>query len=722
MADYAANISVKVNGLNQVEKLETAVKDLTANLSKLTKVAVNPFKGQITALKQINSLLKSNAALLDKYANTKVKAAKAGGGSSTGKIDVQTEAKKLQIHQESLEILSRQVNVIREAATGSGKWSEVMQKLVRAQVEMQEGKKANLTLIRTLLRGSQQILKEEKALNGVIDQRQQTRSGEANAVRNLTQEAKELLAFERDIANFLKEQNKARAEQEKKTKARNQKIRSFAKGAGNAVDNAFGNSISGGLKALEGGAIRGAVAGLSILGAQAATAASNFSVLGNSMDFLQGPIGSAVQAIAELTGQWGLAAVAAAAFAPLLPSMAKGAVKGLEGIGKLSRGLMDLTGMTERAKPALDSLSRSFDTLMGKRDGSFLANGLFGLGPNAMNNLKLPDLNQQAQNAANNFDSKLTMTALPKVMQEFNRQLQVAYNKLEASRRISENWVNVLREGAEVIKQMKLENATQDLSRSMRELDQLNDKRVKQAQDEASYYGTTNRNLQEAIRKTRELTNTRATQPALRPAGMTDSDVVAFNESNQFMNAARPFAPGSMPGMTPDLIKKMNDEALRQASITDKVKQSWAVAGQFANKYRREIAEAAETNALNLKSNKLSVTQSRLRLEYFKKQNAELEKQKGLMALIARQVAKGMDVGGPEGLKQGKQKFGENLALGVGFPLLFGGGPGSVIGSGIGSLFGEGFGGQILGGAIGQILDQAVASGCRRSAMHSWGR
>jgi hypothetical protein len=52
--------------------------------------------------------------------------------------------------------------------------------------------------------------------------------------------------------------------------------------------------------------------------------------------------------------------------------------------------------------------------------------------------------------------------------------------------------------------------------------------------------------------------------------------------------------------------------------------------------------------------------------------------------------------------------FGENLALGAGFPLLFGGGAGSVAGSVLGSFVGPGFGGQILGGAIGQILDQAV--------------
>jgi hypothetical protein len=52
----------------------------------------------------------------------------------------------------------------------------------------------------------------------------------------------------------------------------------------------------------------------------------------------------------------------------------------------------------------------------------------------------------------------------------------------------------------------------------------------------------------------------------------------------------------------------------------------------------------------------------------------------------------------------------ESLALGVGFPLMFGAGPASLAGSLAGSFIGTGFGGQILGGAIGGIIDKAVQS------------
>jgi hypothetical protein len=50
----------------------------------------------------------------------------------------------------------------------------------------------------------------------------------------------------------------------------------------------------------------------------------------------------------------------------------------------------------------------------------------------------------------------------------------------------------------------------------------------------------------------------------------------------------------------------------------------------------------------------------------------------------------------------------ENLALGAGFPLLFGGGPAQVAGGLAGSMFGAGFGGQILGSAIAQQLADAL--------------
>lgn len=101
-----------------------------------------------------------------------------------------------------------------------------------------------------------------------------------------------------------------------------------------------------------------------------------------------------------------------------------------------------------------------------------------------------------------------------------------------------------------------------------------------------------------------------------------------------------------------------------------------------------------------------------------KAQTAEFVRQqritKQMRGVSAQAPAGGFPVEGPmsspgfRGMQKSVGRFGENLALGAGFPLLFGGGAGSVAGSVIGSFFGTGFGGQILGGALGQALDQAL--------------
>lgn len=58
-----------------------------------------------------------------------------------------------------------------------------------------------------------------------------------------------------------------------------------------------------------------------------------------------------------------------------------------------------------------------------------------------------------------------------------------------------------------------------------------------------------------------------------------------------------------------------------------------------------------------------------------------------------------------------------DLAASIGFPLLFGGGAGSVVGGAVGSLAGSalglGFGGQILGSALGQQFDKAAEAANR---------
>jgi hypothetical protein len=67
---------------------------------------------------------------------------------------------------------------------------------------------------------------------------------------------------------------------------------------------------------------------------------------------------------------------------------------------------------------------------------------------------------------------------------------------------------------------------------------------------------------------------------------------------------------------------------------------------------------------------------------------------------LAKQKQKALD-----NERKGRGQRLESLALGVGFPLLFGGGPGSVLGGAAGSFLGSGFGGQIILSAIGAQFD-----------------
>ena len=166
-------------------------------------------------------------------------------------------------------------------------------------------------------------------------------------------------------------------------------------------------------------------------------------------------------------------------------------------------------------------------------------------------------------------------------------------------------------------------------------------------------------------------------------------------------------------------IARERQNKLIQEEITKRNAVSNAIrANVEANIAESRAARAARDEAMRM--NKALAEQERLR--------RNLEK-RGLMQLSSGSIAKGVADAGfgvqgpavpPGGIKKpgaGGVKGGlgfnpaataENLALGAGFPLLFGGGAGQVAGGLIGSFFGAGFGGQILGSALGQQLEDAI--------------
>ncbi len=117
-------------------------------------------------------------------------------------------------------------------------------------------------------------------------------------------------------------------------------------------------------------------------------------------------------------------------------------------------------------------------------------------------------------------------------------------------------------------------------------------------------------------------------------------------------------------------------------------------------KIEKDISDAQLAAAEKLEKRRLKSFQTAMRRIKFQKQERLKQEQE-----IARQ----------------RQKLNEGLALGVGFPLLFGGGAGAVAGGALGAVAGSklgdggGFGLQILFSALGQQIDNFFA-GVQESA------
>ena len=92
----------------------------------------------------------------------------------------------------------------------------------------------------------------------------------------------------------------------------------------------------------------------------------------------------------------------------------------------------------------------------------------------------------------------------------------------------------------------------------------------------------------------------------------------------------------------------------------------------------------------------------------FKARNAQVKRSWATALGQLEETAK--DISQNRATQRGKRRRGrlEQVGLGAGFPLLFGGGAGSVIGGGLGGLTGS-FGAQIALSALGQQIDQFVA-------------
>ena len=166
------------------------------------------------------------------------------------------------------------------------------------------------------------------------------------------------------------------------------------------------------------------------------------------------------------------------------------------------------------------------------------------------------------------------------------------------------------------------------------------------------------------------------------------------------------------------------------SNVNLKTKSSQALIKQYADAYvaANKQAQAQEEILDNIIRKAKGITQTRLeetkaiksletrkrREEFITKEKqkqlaldrAQLSEQQKLIDAAAR--ARRAETQGAAARRKQQNQIFENIALGAGFPLLFGGGPGSILGGIAGSFVGSGFGGQILFSALGQVLDDAA--------------
>lgn len=140
-----------------------------------------------------------------------------------------------------------------------------------------------------------------------------------------------------------------------------------------------------------------------------------------------------------------------------------------------------------------------------------------------------------------------------------------------------------------------------------------------------------------------------------------------------------------------------------QNKLAEVEKQISALAQAAQKVTTFEVSGATKQTTSELeKQRKLYQESGKARKEALILANRELEVEKKINDRLAARVK----------LDQKRKDFAkraESVALGVGFPLLFGGGAGAVAGGLAGSFVGQGFGGQILLSALGQQFDAFAA-------------
>jgi hypothetical protein len=514
-------------------------------------------------------------------------------------------------------------------------------------------------------------------------------------VRAKTQQAtKGLTDVEAQITGIIKKTEQA----ERRFKGLGQALKGFG-GLASSNVKAYGKSLSvldkqlGGLgkrlgdvaQAFDfGGKTVVGVAGINAVANAAAGLSGRFSgPLGAIRDFgsgladLTAPVNAVTSAL-QAMGPAGMAtaggiAAATAAFMAFAPAAAK-AVGPAAG-----RRVQELAGSFNRLDEEIKATAGSFESLI---KGSTL-NQL---------NAQLEDAKRQVGEYRSNTEEA-----------RISAQQLVAVTKQQA---IEQRAINDLVRQAKGITQTELEEAKAVKSLKVaKKREEILKKETKAAKESAE---ATRRREEALSQEARERTaatiakrqkaleeETRRTQEAIKAnyeLGRAQ-DILADKRANAVLEMARQrrmagttmYGPGGAGPATAGFAA--NVEAARQVDAQNKA---------FAEGAKQRIEWEKKVNEIStsLQKELNSLRTKHRRERYFR----EIK--------LAEQAAKYV-----EGLERKAAQRAESLALGVGFPLLFGGGVGSVAGGALGSVIGsQGFGGQIIFSAIGQQIDTVVAN------------
>jgi hypothetical protein len=658
LATYSANINVKVSqaGLTSVGKLETALRSVYTTVSAInraTSTITAPFQGHIKALQEMNRLLAANGKLLEEQVNLSSKINNAGGGG--GRKGSGPDPRVL---QEQTEQLQRQIGLLRDRARAFGLENAAMDKLRGAWIELNKGGDINLTLVRQMIRNARELVKFEEDRVTIV--KSATKTG-ADEYQNRIRLARELREFETETAREVRRLRKEDEVDEIASSKRRADLAnvagSVAKVGGKAagkVDSAFGNVFSKTGSAIEGAVIRGGAAAGVMAGADVVQAVEGMKIFGQQLPQLTG-VAAAVEnllsGISHLPGGLGAAAVAAAAFAPWLPKIGSAAYEAGAALGKL-----------EAAKPFKNVLTQG-----GKSFMEPLVNGFSEMNMEIEVSTKLVDA-LGASLAENLAASKVSRLASE--FRSFSAGIDETISTEKAKRRNLDKRMRGYTPGTDAASPLMLP-----------------------AYQERGLQQLSGGNINEVVGRMRTA------------AGQLSAVIEPMTTQVTAMSL-------SMKPLSDNTLEVVG--ALRQLGVVLENAIPIAQAEDAAiAKLSKDTAEfTARTDAAASAAARLASEWYKLRR--IQKLNSSKSPDGGFPVVggpsADRPLGTAMESPGFKKTKKDVGAFGENLALGAGFPLLFGAGPGSIAGSVAGSFMGSGFGGQILGGALGAMLDTAVVA------------